>query len=592
MILKRSMNLFAGLMLVIALIVGSFQATVQASGETSQETIEVIGNDVTNPLLPKINVNIQSNATAFDALLNAVGASNLEFSETSYGKMINSIKGLKAKDNFYWAFYINGVSAQVGADKYIVQEGDKLSFRYVDWTVPPEKTVSIKVTGNKGVIIEAADIAFIEEPAAFQLLQVMLGDKVEFSNTQYGKMITSIDGIVGEGSYYWAFYVNGKMATVGADSYKLQAGDEISFQYESWEKTEDGSNIENGNSPTEAISKEVLQKAINLSSAYVLKNQVSEWEAIALKQAGKQVPKTYLENVTKVVKEKNGRFSKITDYERYTLGFLAAGGNPKNVSGYNLVEKIYNGDVTKQGLNGVAIALISLDSAKFTIPNDAKWSRDKLVNQLLEKQNKDGGWSWDGSTTSDIDTTAMVVTALAPYKNVTKAKATIENAVEFLSAQYLAGKVDNSSTASQVIIALSSLEIDANGPLFTKEEVSLIAYLLTYQNADGGFDWQGGNSSDVFSTGQAFQAIVSFQLFQNDKGPLYNLPLDQTNAVPNKPNNDSSIDKTTSLSDSNSGQDGKPLPNTATNHYNFLAFGILLLLIGTIFYMMEKRKKA
>ncbi|HYK73914.1 MAG TPA: DUF4430 domain-containing protein [Pseudoneobacillus sp.] len=589
MVLKRSMNLFAVFVLAFTLVIGSFQATAQASGETSQETIEVIGNDLTTPLLPELNVNLQTNTTAFEVLLNTVGASNLEFSETAYGKMITGIKGLKAKDNFYWAFYINGVSAQVGADQYIVQEGDQLSFRYVDWTAAPEKTVSIKVSGTNGVMKEAADLAFIEEPTAFQLLKVMLGDKVQYSDSQYGKMITSIDGLAAEGSNYWAFYVNGKMANVGADSYKLQAGDQISFQYESWEKTEGGSNNDNETSPSVEISNEVIQKSINLSSAYVLKNQVGDWEAIALKQAGKQIPKTYLENVTKLVKEKNGRFSKITDYERYTLGILAAGGNPTNVAGFNLVEKIYNGDVTKQGLNGVANGLISLDSAKFKIPNNAKWSREKLVNELLEKQNKDGGWSWDGSATSDIDTTAMVVSALSTYKEQSKVKATIEAAVKFLSSQYLVGKIDNSSTASQVVIALSSLQIDANGSLFTKAGVSLIAYLLTYQNADGGFDWQGGSSSDVFSTGQAIQAIVSYQLFQNGKGSLYNLPLTQNTEQPTSGDSNSG---TISDSDSNSVQNGKPLPNTATSHYNMLAFGILLLLIGAIFYMMEKRKKA
>ncbi|WP_442599672.1 DUF4430 domain-containing protein [Neobacillus sp. D3-1R] len=590
MILNRRMNLFAVLLVVIALFTSCFVTNAQAAGGTNQETVEVVGNDLENPLLPEMNVDVD-HKTALDALVNAVGSSNLETSESAYGKMITGINGLKAKDTFYWAFYINGFSAQVGADQYIVQDGDHLSFRYVDYTVSPEKTVSIKVSGKKEVMKEVADISYINEPTAFQLLQVLWGDKVAFSDTQFGKMITSINGLAGEGTNYWAFYVNGQMATVGADSYKLQAGDQISFQYESWEKQEDGTNKDNNTTPGVAISNKALQKAINLTSEYILKNQVSEWDAIALKQTGKTLPKTYLDNVTKVIKDKNGHFSKITDYERYTLGILAAGGNPTDVAGVNLVEKIYNGDVTKQGLNGVAYALIAIDSANFKIPNNAKWPREKLVNQLLEKQNKDGGWSWDGSATSDIDTTAMVITAIAPYKNEAKTKETIEAAIEFLSTQYLAGKVDNSSTASQLVVALSSLGINANGTAFTKDGVSLIAYLLTYQNVDGGFDWQGGNSSDVFSTSQAYQAIVAFQLFQNGKGSLYNLPLNPVKAVPNTQKKESSNENKTT-SDSEKVQDGKPLPNTATNQYNLLAFGLLLLLAGTVFYMIEKRKKA
>lgn len=57
------------------------------------------------------------------------------------------------------------------------------------------------------------------------------------------------------------------------------------------------------------------------------------------------------------------------------MGALAAGEDPTNIEGYNLVQAIYNGNVTKQGLNGVAYALIALDSANFEVPSSAKWTR-------------------------------------------------------------------------------------------------------------------------------------------------------------------------------------------------------------------------
>jgi LPXTG-motif cell wall-anchored protein len=590
---KQMKKIFMLFVLVFALISGSFQTPIHAA-EKTQETITVFGD--AEVLLEETAIKYEDKTTAFNALLNLVGSNNLEYSESDYGKMITSIKGLQAKGNFFWAFYINGISAQVGADQYIVQKGDRLSFKYIDWTVAPENSVSLKVVGDKGILREAENISFYNKPTAFQLLQTVLGDKLEFSESEYGKMITSINGVKMEGTNYWAFYVNGKMASVGADSYELKSNDQISFQYESWEtpgeEPEEGTGEEANPEPitpqVDPIPATKLSNAINAVSQYVNKNHVGEWEAVALKQAGKELPTNYLENVKKLITDKKGKFSKITDYERYTLGILAAGGNPTNVAGYDLIEAIYNGNVTKQGLNGVFYGLIALDSANFEIPENAKWTREKLVGHLLEKQNNDNGWSWDGSEKSDIDTTAMVLTALAPYKNETNVKTAIDKAVQYLSSQYQTSKIDNSSTAAQVIVALSSIEVDANNPLFTKDEISLILYLLSFQNEDGGFDWQGGNVSDVMSTSQGIQGVVAYQLFMNKQGSLFQLSLNLD--TPEQPINDDS-DVTSPEEDSN-GVEGLPLPNTATNTYNYLLLGLLLLMIGAFLVIIEKRKKA
>lgn len=596
MILDRTKKLFAVLLLLLGLILAV--EPVLAENLDSKETITINGNaklGIEN-LLPATEFQIEGKKTALDILIETVGESNVEIMESAYGKMITSIKGLKAKDTYFWGFYINGISSQIGADSYLVQPGDQINFQYVDWTVAPEKTTSLKVIGPNGVLKEVANVEFKGEPTAFQLLQLIFGDKLVFTDSQYGKMITGIDGIAAEGTYYWAFYVNNKMAETGADSYKLQAGDQISFQLESWEKPKEEDQKENGSVAIEPISALKLQESIDSATKYVLKNQVGEWEAIALHKAGKQLPSSYLQTVTEQIIKKKGKFSKITDYERYTLGILAAGGNPTNVAGYNLVAAIYNGDVTKQGLNGVFYGLIALDSANFEVPKTAKWTREKLVGHLIEKQNQDGGWSWDGSKNSDIDTTAMVLTSLAPYKDQVNVKTSIDAAVKYLSSQYLTGKIDNSSTASQVVIGLSALGMDANSELFTKENASLIAYLLTFQNKDGGFDWQGGEVSDVFSNGQAIQAIVAYQLQQNGKGSLYELILQPVKTESDDSNQTLPEKGTDSVGGENnsdmSQQDGLPLPNTATNRYNYLLFGVLLLLVGVAIFILDKRKKA
>ncbi|WML44202.1 DUF4430 domain-containing protein [Neobacillus sp. PS3-40] len=575
---RRNAKILLVFLFVFGLVLSGFQRQVSAAEQVAKGTITVEGN--TGTLVPATAVTYEQGETAFDVLVNAVGENNVHYSNESYGKMITGINGLEVQGTFFWGFYINGISAPIGADSYKVHDGDQVSFRYIDWTKTPENTASVKVVGNNNkVLITPSPIEIIGHPTAFQFLQVAIGaENVGYSDSQYGKMINTIKGLAAEGSNYWAFYVNGKMASVGADSYPLQPGDQISFQYESWQAPTNGDPNAGTAEPakTGTATKEMIQKALNGTSQYVLKNQVTDWEAIALKQAGKSIPLTYLENVKKLVKEKNGHFSKITDTERHVLGIVAAGADPTTIEGFNLVKSIYNGNVTKQGLNGVAYALIALDSANFQVPNSAIWTRQKLENQLLEKQNKDGGWTWDGSTTSDPDTTAMVLTALAPYKNKVNVKTKVNSAVQFLSKKFLDGKIDNSSTAAQVVIALSALNIDANGVLFTKENSSLMNFLLSFQNTDGGFDWQGGDKSDIFSTEQGVQALAAYKLKLEGKGSLYHLPLlaKQQQQVVKKP----------------ASQQGHPLPNTATNSLNLLTIGMLLVLIGFIFYAMQKKR--
>jgi LPXTG-motif cell wall-anchored protein len=596
MIVKGTKNVMLMLVLLFSFLTNGLVSPVLAANP-SGETVMVVGENG-GILLEEAAISPTNNMTAFDALAKAVGAANLQYSESEYGKMITSIKGVQAKGTFFWAFYINGLSSQVGADQYIVQKGDRLSFRFLDWTVPADKTISLKVTGNKGVMKELTSLAFVDEPTALQALQLAYGNKLEVIDTQYGKMINAIDGLKAEGTFYWAFYINGQMATMGADSYKLKAGDQISFSYESWETptkeepAEETSPEDSQISPPLTASE--LKTSVTAAASYAKKNYVGEWEAIALKQAGIEIPKNYLSQLTQLVKDKQGKFSKITDYERYSLGIVAAGGNPTNISGYNLIDAIYNGQITKQGLNGVFYALIALDSANFDIPENAKWTREKLVDYLLEKQNKDFGWSWDGSERSDIDSTAMVVTALAPYINQAKVKEAVEGAIEYLSKQYQLNKIDNSSTAAQVVVALSSIGMDANKKPFSKNGSSLIKYLLSYQNKDGGFDWQGGDKSDVMSTSQGFQGIVAYQLFINNSGLLYQLPFNPVEVTPEEPSDDQ-IEPTQPIPNdepTNEGEEGLPLPNTATNIYNYLLFGFLLLVLGAGIWVNDKRKKA
>lgn len=56
---------------------------------------------------------------------------------------------------------------------------------------------------------------------------------VETKSTSFGDMVIGINGLkANEASEYWAFYVNGQLASEGAGTYLAKAGDKIEWHLE------------------------------------------------------------------------------------------------------------------------------------------------------------------------------------------------------------------------------------------------------------------------------------------------------------------------------------------------------------------------
>lgn len=548
-------SFWLAIMLVFVLAASGFQTSAFAAGK--QGTISVVGTDQTNSL-SETTVQYGDNETALDALVNAVGKQNVDAQEyPGMGKYINGIYRLTGTSDYkyYWSYFINGISAQAGVDSYIVQDGDKLSFQYVSG--PPEKSVTLNIIGKDGkdLITPYNPIGFIGDPTALQVLKVFVGT---------------------EKLNYTTLTINGVPYADNADSYQLKTGDTITFQYDSWNNSTGGT--------VTPVAKETIQKSIDQLTNFYQNKQIGEWEAIALKQAGKTIPASYLEGVKQSIKAQQGKIRSITDIERYSLGILAAGGDPTNIEGYNLIQGIYNGNVTKQGLNGVIYGLIALDSAGFKVPDTAQWNREKLVNQILASQNQDGGWAlYSTDTVSDIDITAMALTALAPYKAQTGVETKIDAALQYLTKQFNDSKINNSQSAAQVVIALSTLGIDADGSQYTKDNTTLLQSLLTYQNPDGGFSDLSGKPSDIIPSQQGFLALAAYQRFTEKKGSVYSIPLTiQKTTVPVPV-------KSVPTSVQNTGH---PLPDTGTNNFNLIILGIVIMMIGMAFFLKQSSRKA
>ncbi|MBB3112765.1 prenyltransferase beta subunit [Paenibacillus phyllosphaerae] len=255
--------------------------------------------------------------------------------------------------------------------------------------------------------------------------------------------------------------------------------------------------------------------------------KIGDWQAVGLSGADKQIPSNYVAGLYKTLVKNKGTFSLVTDYERTVIGLTAAHQDATKFAGYNLVEQIYNNTkMENQGLNGSLYALIALDSGRYTVPEDALWTRDKLVAAVIAKQKADGGFALFG-TTSDPDITGMTLTALAPYTSQADVQAAVDKAVNWLSVNqkanggYLSWGTDASESVAQAIIALASQGIDPTESRFTKNGVNLVQKLLSFRQANGTFSHTPTGTSNSIATEQALQALVAYESYKTGGNRLY-----------------------------------------------------------------------
>ncbi|HTK39249.1 MAG TPA: DUF4430 domain-containing protein [Patescibacteria group bacterium] len=79
------------------------------------------------------------------------------------------------------------------------------------------------------------EISYTAKPNLTSLAQLKTeADDVVIKDSQYGNYVDSIESHKGgsEGGKYWSFYINGKLATAGADSYTQKGGEKIVWKFQ------------------------------------------------------------------------------------------------------------------------------------------------------------------------------------------------------------------------------------------------------------------------------------------------------------------------------------------------------------------------
>lgn len=267
-----------------------------------------------------------------------------------------------------------------------------------------------------------------------------------------------------------------------------------------------------------------------------------DWTILGLARSGIKVPKDYYENyynnVEEYLKEVDGILHRVryTEYSRLILTLTSIGKDVTNVAGYNLLEPLADFEtLIKQGINGAAFALISLDSNNYEIPKDnsveTETTRDMLIDFILSREILSGGWALGRDPeVADPDMTATVIQSLAPYyeKNNDVRKA-VDNGVQWLSkAQednggYSGWDEVNSESIAQVIVGLTSIGIDPHkDPRFIKNGNSIIDALLELRIENGGFHHVLSTGEiDGMATEQGMYSLVAYNRFKKGKNPIY-----------------------------------------------------------------------
>lgn len=162
--------------------------------------------------------------------------------------------GYDSQTRAYWQLFINGTAASVGAGGYVLEAGDSVVWCYSKYGDPaPTDQLSVSCgvvgqakDGSQQTWAQPTTIQVKEGSTAAELSEQVFkqtGIGADTGTGSYGWYLNSLTSPFDEGVKlstekvdastwnYWQFFVNGKLANVGAGNYTLKAGDKVSWVY-------------------------------------------------------------------------------------------------------------------------------------------------------------------------------------------------------------------------------------------------------------------------------------------------------------------------------------------------------------------------
>ena len=219
-----------------------------------------------------------------------------------------------------------------------------------------------------------------------------------------------------------------------------------------------------------------------------------------------------------------GKLTATTDYARAVLAMTSLGLDAPKAT----LDAVRDYDkAVAQGINAVTYALIALDSKPYDSGDTTL--RDKYVTFLLNNSCDKGGWVYGGDTSAaaDVDMTAMVIQALAPYYSTdARVKAAVDSGLAVLKSRqertggFSSSGSYNAESTAQVIVALTALGID---PTKWTNADPIDALLHFYNSKSGMFRHSVNGADDQMATEQSAYALVAYRRFVMNQNRLYDM---------------------------------------------------------------------
>ncbi len=252
---------------------------------------------------------------------------------------------------------------------------------------------------------------------------------------------------------------------------------------------------------------------------------------LSIVAVGEDVPATYITYMQTHAETYAGKNP--ASAGKLALGVIAAGENPRNFGGVDLIamlEGYYDSDTGRYvgPYNGTnwdqAFAILSLHAAGEPIPDAA---RTALATDAMD----DGSWCFYESSSmfnfSCTDSTGLVLMALSAAGEPSDSTA-IQNALTYLDTNQNSdagwpdlpdfmgsSDVSNINSTAFVVMGLQSVGEDLYDDRWTQGNANVYSYMLSLQQDDGRFWWtEEQEGSALLSTQQSVPAIAGFPYTQ------------------------------------------------------------------------------
>ncbi|MFC9414687.1 DUF4430 domain-containing protein [Bacillus mobilis] len=348
-------------------------------------------------------------------------------------------------------------------------------------------TAKLAIIGEsqKGIMLCPKEEQITDGETALSLLQKVMGDKVTAETMSFGTYVKGIDGLMAGDTSGWLYDVNDKSAEVGADSYKLNAGDVVVFRF-----VADWSNM----------SQETLQQTLDKFGTC---KTVEEPKTDDPKQEKPEEPKTDdpkqekpEEPKTDDPKQEKPDGTKTNDekQEQPKQENIQVPAAQVNEAISKTSEKML-----QDGIESDWVALGLSRSGK-NIPIEAKLNYVKSVTEKVEKR-------VNRFSATDLARTIIMMNAM----NADPTKVGEHNLVQKL---YESDKVNSVTGYTFALLAFDTKKYEV--PVDSKwNRVALVDALLNAQHTDGGWTYDSASSKDSASsvdvTGMVLSALTPYQ---------------------------------------------------------------------------------